>query len=175
VPPNDRDHTKLRRTPRLLLCAGLGLAVLGLSASSSFAARHALLINASPSLPFWALWLDREARPKRGDLLVFVPPRSELLTRHFGIKKHLFGKRVLGLAGDQVSAQGRMFLINGKPIARAKPHSRLNERLAPGPTGTIPHGCYFVGTEHPDSFDSRYAAIGWICQPRVLGVGTPIL
>ena len=51
----------------------------------------------------------------------------------------------------------------------------LGEPLALGPTGTVPRGCYFVTTEHKDGFDSRYAAIGWICAPRILGVGRPIL
>ena len=39
----------------------------------------------------------------------------------------------------------------------------------------IPRGCYFVGTPHKDGFDSRYAAIGWICMRRVFGTGTAIL
>ena len=30
-------------------------------------------------------------------------------------------------------------------------------------------------TAHKDGFDSRYAAIGWICAKRILGVGRPIL
>jgi conjugal transfer pilin signal peptidase TrbI len=39
----------------------------------------------------------------------------------------------------------------------------------------VPRGCYFVTTGHKDGFDSRYAAIGWICRQRILGVGRPIL
>lgn len=53
--------------------------------------------------------------------------------------------------------------------------SRLGEPLALGPTGRVPKSCYFVTSEHKDGFDSRYAAIGWICGPRILGVGRPIL
>ena len=53
--------------------------------------------------------------------------------------------------------------------------SRFGEPLALGPTGTIPKGCYFVATDHKDGFDSRYAAIGWICARSVLGVGRPVL
>ena len=60
-------------------------------------------------------------------------------------------------------------------VAKAKLTSRLGEPLALGPTGRVPQGCYFVTSEHKDGFDSRYAAIGWICGPRILGVGRPIL
>ena len=165
----------IARAPRLALAAGLGVAALVLAATSGFAQRHAFLINASPSLPYWAIWLDRDSVPKRGDLILFDPPQSDLLTRHFGAAPHPFGKRVVGVAGDRVSEHDRWFFINGRAVALAKPASRRGEPLALGPTGIIPRGCYFVATDHKDSFDSRYAAIGWICRPRVLGVGRPVL
>ncbi|MBA4162549.1 MAG: conjugal transfer protein TraF [Novosphingobium sp.] len=133
------------------------------------------MINASPSLPYWAIWLDRTDTPARGDLIVFMPPRSDLVTRHFGAKPLPFGKRVLGVAGDRVTEKDRAFFVNGVAVARAKAASRLGEPLPLGPTGTIPKDCYFVGSEHKDGFDSRYAAIGWICRPQVIGVGRPIL
>jgi conjugal transfer pilin signal peptidase TrbI len=161
--------------PRLALVAGLGSAALALGALAGFAERHALMINTSPSLPYWAIWLTRGAAPVRGDIVLFDPPASDLVTAHFGREPQPFGKRVLGLPGDQVSTKGRVFAINGKDVAFAKPVSLRGEPLALGPTGTIPPGCYYVGTAHRDSFDSRYAAIGWICQERILGVGRPIL
>ena len=81
----------------------------------------------------------------------------------------------MGVAGDVVTRQGRVFLINGTPAATAKSRSRAGEPLALGPTGVIPRGCYFVATSHKDGFDSRYAAIGWICRDRILGTGRAIL
>lgn len=170
-----RTGRLLSRVPRLTLLAGLGAGALVLGATSQFAETHALMINASPSLPYWAIWLDRTGTPTRGDLIVFLPPLSNLVIRHFGAKPEPFGKRVLGVAGDQVTEQGRTFYVNGKPVALAKLTSRLGEPLALGPTGIIPKDCYFVGSEHKDGFDSRYAAIGWICKPQVIGVGRPIL
>ncbi|WP_066559959.1 S26 family signal peptidase [Croceicoccus bisphenolivorans] len=165
-----------RRTwPRLALLAGLGAGALALTALHGFAKSHALMINASPSLPHWAIWLDKDTAPTRGMIVLFAPPPSELLSAHFGEKPQPFGKRVLGMPGDVVTRQGRTFAINGEVVATAKPKSRKGEALALGPTGTIPAGCYYVGTDHPDSFDSRYAAIGWICENRILGVGRPIL
>lgn len=165
----------LVRAPRLALWAELGAGALVLAATSQFAANHALMINASPSLPYWAIWLDRTGIPSRGDLIVFMPPKSELVSRHFGAQPQPFGKRVLGVAGDRVTETNRRFFVNGKPVAVAKVKSRLGEPLALGPTGTIPKDCYFVGSEHKDGFDSRYAAIGWICRPQIVGVGSAVL
>lgn len=161
--------------PRLALWGGLGAAALALSTLSAFARDHALMINASPSLPYWAIWLTRGAMPQRGDIILFDPPASPLLVRHFGNEPKPFGKRVSGVPGDVVTEKGRAYFVNGRLVARAKPTSRLGEPLALGPTGRVPPGCYFVTTEHKDGFDSRYAAIGWICRPRILGVGRPIL
>ena len=165
----------MRRGTRWALIIGLSGAAASLGILSGFARDHALLINISPSLPYWALWVDRTAIPKRGDLIVFMPPRSDLLEAHFGHEPHPFGKRVWGLPGDRVSVSGRIFYIGERPVAVAKPVSRTGEPLALGPTGIIPRGCYFVGTEHKDGFDSRYAAIGWICGPAILGTARPVL
>ncbi|MFC0590793.1 S26 family signal peptidase [Novosphingobium aquiterrae] len=165
----------LTRVPRLTLLAGLVAGALVLAATSRFAESHALMINASPSLPYWAIWLDRNGTPARGDLIVFMPPRSSFVIRHFGTKPEPFGKRVLGVAGDRVTETNREFYVNDKPVALAKLTSRLGEPLALGPTGIIPKGCYFVGSEHKDGFDSRYAAIGWICKSQVIGVGRAVL
>ena len=172
------EHHQPSRTSdgqRALIWGGLASLVLSLSSLSAFARDHALLINVSPSLPFWALWLDRAATPRRGDIILFDPPPSPLLARHFGAHPHPFGKRVFGVGGDRVTEVCRAYFVNGHKVALAKPLTRKGEPLALGPTGVIPAGCYFVGTGHRDGFDSRYGAIGWICHPRILGVGRAIL
>lgn len=161
--------------PRFALIAGLGSAAIALAALSQFGRGHALMINTSPSLPYWAIWLDRSATPARGDIVLFDPPESDLVRAHFGADPQAFGKVVLGLPGDTVSETDRRFAINGRDVAFAKPVSLRGEALALGPTGTIPPDCFYVGTAHKDSFDSRYAAIGWICKDRILGVGRPVL
>lgn len=170
------DRTPRRSKPfRILLWTALGAAALGYSHIAAFGRDHALMINASPSLPYWAIWLNRTATPDRGDIILFDPPPSPLLRAHFGEKPQAFGKEVYGIGGDHVTRKNRDFFVNGKFVARAKTQSRKGESLRLGPTGTIPHGCYFVGTAHKDGFDSRYGAIGWICRNRVLGVGRAIL
>lgn len=173
--PGAEPLLRSRLALRLALWAGLGAVALLLSALAGFARTHALMINASPSLPYWAIWLERGAAPQRGDIVLFDPPASPLLERHFGPRPQPFGKRVAGMPGDRVTRQGRTFFVNGTPVATAKPATRFGEPLALGPTGTVPSGCYFVTTEHKDGFDSRYAAIGWICRNSILGTGRAIL
>lgn len=167
--------TRSAAARRLVLLAGLGAGALALTALGAFAKGHALMINASPSLPYWAIWTIKGAVPQRGDIILFLPPPSPLLQAHFGKEPKPFGKVVSGVPGDVVTSEDRAFFVNGHLVAMAKPVSRRGEPLALGPTGTVPKGCYFVTTPHKDSFDSRYAAIGWVCKSRILGVGRPIL
>lgn len=163
------------RLRRAALWLGLGAAGLGLMAAHEFSSRHLLLLNISPSLPNWAFWVERHTQPVRGDYVFFAPPPSALLTRHFGTKPRLFGKRVMGVGGDMVTRSGNDVAVNGRIVAHLKPRTRLGETLVPGPTGRVPDHCYFVATAHKDGFDSRYAAIGWVCAAQIAGTGRPIL
>lgn len=158
-----------------LAAAGLLVAALAWPRLDRWQQDHAFFINTTASLPNWAFLVDRTKTPARGDVIFFMPPPSALLRAHFGERPIPFGKVVYGMAGDRVTRRGRSFLVGGQRVATAKTVSRRGEPLAPGPTGVIPRGCYFVATPHPDSFDSRYQAIGWICRSQVLGAGTPIL
>jgi conjugal transfer pilin signal peptidase TrbI len=142
---------------------------------AKFSDNHALLINASPSLPNWAFWLDKNFTPSRGALIFFEPPRSELLSTHFGKKPQIFGKRIFGMPGDRVRHVGGSVFINNKHVARTKPKTRKGAPLTKGPVGIIPGGCYYVGTSHKHGFDSRYGEIGFICARRIIGTGRAIL
>lgn len=163
------------RRRRYLVYAAVGIGLVSLGELARWSDDHALLVNATTSLPNWAFMIDRQRVPARGDIIFFEPPPGSLLARHFGARPQPFGKIVYGVAGDRVERHGRLFSVNARPVALAKPATRFGEPLALGPTGTIPRGCYFVGAPHRDSFDSRYAAIGWVCRLRVIGVGRPIL
>lgn len=165
----------LARRQLWLLYAVAGVVLLAHGRIATWRDNHAFLINATDSLPNWAFIIENDRTPAKGEYVFFDPPRTPLVLRHFGPKPSMFGKIVHGGAGDVVTRRGRAFFVNGRQVAVAKPVSRLGEPLAPGPTGVIPRGCYFVATPSPDGFDSRYAAIGWICRPRLIGVGTPIL
>lgn len=163
------------RRRRYMVYAAVGIGLVSLGELARWSDDHALLVNATTSLPNWAFMIHRQRVPIRGDFIFFEPPPGPLLARNFGARPQPFGKIVYGVAGDRVERHGRLFSVNARPVALAKPATRFGEPLALGPTGIIPSGCYFVGTPHRDSFDSRYAAIGWVCRPRVIGVGRPIL
>ena len=164
-----------RRIKHVVLLTALVAVPLALQPFEDFRDNHAFLLNASPSLPNWAFWLDKRAPIKRGGLIFFEPKKSKILTSHFGSKPQLFGKYVLGLPGDRVAHEGQDVLINGKIIAQTKTKTRLGLPLSKGPSGEIPHGCYYAGSPHKDGFDSRYADIGFVCGPQILGSGRAIL
>lgn len=156
----------------------LGLFIAGgasLNALAEWRDTHALLINSSESLPNWAFVIHKTATPARGEYVFFVPPAAPLVVRHFGAKKQMFGKIVYGMPGDLVEHRGADVIVAGKLVAHMKPLTKFGERLVPGPTGIIPRDCYFVGSPHKDGFDSRYAAIGFACANKIVGVGKPIL
>lgn len=172
------DCPATRWQPRRRLWGALAAFVTGsvvLSALASWRDDHALLINQTDSLPNWAFVIHRNAAPARGDYVFFSPPQGALVQRHFGSHPQMFGKIVYGMPGDLVAHAGRSVLINGRPVARMKPLTRFGEPLTPGATGTIPAGCYFAGTPHPDGFDSRYAEIGFVCARQLVGTGEAIL
>jgi len=47
--------------------------------------------------------------------------------------------------------------------------------LKAGPTGRVPDGCYYMGSPHKDGFDSRYAAIGFVCDRQIVGVSRRVI
>lgn len=136
---------------------------------------HAFMINASESLPNWAFFVEKGGEVAKGKYVFFVPPSNALVRRHFGPDSGPFGKRVIGMPGDLVRHDGPWVLVNGVRVAHMKPRSRFGETLTPGPVGRVPEGCYYVGSPHPDGFDSRYAEIGFACRKQLIGTGTPIL
>ena len=173
---NDMPACRWRPNPRLWFLFGTFVAgSVSLGAISDWRNGHLFLINTSDSLPNWAFLIRRGQIPAKGDYVFFDPPQSALLRRHFGERPEIFGKIVYGVPGDVVEHSGSDVTINGARVARMKPFTRFGEPLIPGITGLVPRGCYFVGTPHKDGFDSRYAAIGWICARSVLGVGRPVL
>lgn len=160
---------------RPLVLTALVLLPVGWSAVDAFAKDHAFLINASPSLPNWAFWIDKHAPIERGSLIFFEPPQNELVEAHFGKGAQLFGKRVLGMPGDVVSHHGQVVFVNGKKVATRLEETSLGIGLHKGPEGPIPEDCFYTGTSHPRGLDSRYAEIGFVCRGQILGSGRAIL
>lgn len=142
---------------------------------SHWSETHAFMINQSESLPNWAFLVEGGRFPKRGEYVVFNPGRDPLVLKYFGEKPAAFAKVTYGVPGDVVSRSGADVLVNGHKVARLKPLTRKGDPLPAGPVGRIPEGCVYAGSDHKDGFDSRYAAIGFVCRDRLAGVGSPIL
>ncbi|MDP3674685.1 MAG: S26 family signal peptidase [Novosphingobium sp.] len=133
------------------------------------------MINASESLPNWAFLVEKRVQPRLRQYAFFRVRETPLIRAHFGDHPQPFGKLVYGVAGDLVTRDGHTVLVNGSPVAVLKPVSKRGEVLAAGPVGRVPPGCYFLATPHKDGFDSRYADIGWVCAPQIVGTGVPVL
>ena len=164
-----------KRVVQWVAVAGLATVLAGHSALAQWQETHAFVVNASDSLPNWAFFIHDDKSPDRGDYVFFTPPASPLLAAHFGKETGPFGKRALGMPGDAVTHDGPLVRVNGVVVGRMKPLTKAGEPLTPGPTGRVPEGCYYMGTPHPDGFDSRYAEIGFICSNSIIGTGVPIL
>ncbi len=122
-------------------------------------------INLSESLPqkVWIVHLHKT--PKRGDYLVFrAPPQTGLEQNSTLIKQ------VRGVSGDVVTNLFGHFFINDEYLGQAKSHSLTGKPLIPGFEGRLKEGEYYVHSPHPDSFDSRYQAMGLIHTDTIMGV-----
>lgn len=157
------------------LCAALIGATLGALALSDWAQRHAFMVNKSDSLPHWAMFVESGGFPERGELVVFHPGTDPLTAKYFGTDPEAFTKIAYGLPGDVIERHENTVMVNGEAVAHLKPLTRKGDMLEPGPLGVVPQGCVFAATRHKDGFDSRYAAIGFVCRDRLVGTGVPIL
>lgn len=160
---------------RYAAIAVLVVALAGSQALSRWRDSHLLLINSSASLEHWAFLVDKNRQPAPGEIAFFKAPQSPIVTRHFGAHASPFGKIVYGVGGDEVTRSNDIVRINGAPVVKLKRFTKRGEALEPGPTGTIPRGCYFMATPHNDGLDSRYAAIGFVCARQIVGTGRAIL
>ena len=168
------DHVGTQ-LPRWRTLAAIGVAGLAWAALHDWSQRHAFMINTSESLTNWAFLVEKRVQPRLGQYAFFRVRETPLIRAHFGEHPQPFGKLVYGVAGDLVTREGRMVLVNGSPVAVLKAVSTRGEVLAAGPVGRVPPGCYFLATPHKDGFDSRYADIGWVCAPQIVGTGVPVL
>ncbi len=154
--------SRWRSKPAMLICGLLlGLSAMGLYGLTQ---HYQLGLNASHSLPTHLYLIERGHPPTRGELIAFRwngggPYRAGTT----------FIKQVSGIGGDAVEHHGKTVQVNGLHIGQIKPLGRDGRRLAPGPTGTVPPGHWFVSTPHPDSLDSRYALTGWVTPDQLIG------
>lgn len=120
--------------------------------------------NGTPSIEGKLFFVVNDTLPSRGDIAAYHPPKGNLYPDEMW-----FGKYVVGVAGDSVSIKGRDFYINEKYIGTAKEFSSGGKKMDMSQQGIIPDGYYFFWSGHENSYDSRYADIGWIPKASVIG------
>ena len=101
--------------------------------------------------------------PKRGDVVVFQPPVSEL---------DEYIKRIIGLPGDRVMLKNGKVYVNGEQLKESYLGDTVytaTEGFTPeGQEYTVPAGQYFVmGDNRPHSSDSR--AWGPVVKNKISG------
>lgn len=112
--------------------------------------------------------LKKDVIPEKGQKMAvrtvkgpFGPPEGLILA-----------KRVYGIPGDIVTVggkDGREVFINGERVAYAKKFSKHGKPLTVTRGGTIPPRMLYVGTPSKDSYDSRYATLGFVPYDRIVG------
>lgn len=150
-------------------------AALGLTIVAPPAPR--LVWNASASAPVGLYWVRPRARLARGAMVIARTP--EPWRRLAAVRRYLpanvpLVKRVVGLSGDRICAQGAIVLINGEVAAR-----RLF-RDAAGRPMPLWEGCRTLGkaqvfllmADVPGSFDGRY--FGPTDRADVIGSARPL-
>lgn len=171
----ENKSKRLSVTGKLLAIAALCGVVGAVSALDKWSKTHALMINATDSLPNWAFLVTSGGFPKRGDYVIFHPGYDPVTRKYFGEEPEAFAKIAFGVPGDIVAREGGDVLVNGQRVASLKPLTKRGDPLTKGPVGIVPEGCVFAATPHRDGFDSRYAHIGFVCRDRLVGTGEPIL
>ena len=128
-------------------------------------------VNWTPSLPYYVVYIEPHAVVGRGDLIVFRFEGGEI-ANHF--KGQRFFKRVAGVAGDEITLQGRNVLINGTPVGFAQSRTLDGIPLEAIEPGTIPADRFYVQGTHEMSFDSRYRVNGLVRRDQIIGKATVI-
>lgn len=105
---------------------------------------------------------------KRGDYVTVLDPSNP----DAGI---WFVKQVVGLPGDQVHVRGRSVYIGERQYGEAKTHARTGRPLEVIQGGIIPDGFVYIFGGSVDSYDSRYAEIGFVPLSYLKGTARPVL
>ena len=95
------------------------------------------------------------AEPGRGDLAVFDDGSGAVI------------KRVVGLAGDVISVEDGVLVVNGEPVREPYVDYRMTDSSFFGPV-TVPEGSVFVmGDNRSNSRDSR--TLGPVAEEDLIG------
>ncbi len=135
-----------------------------------------VLFNWTASLPHRIVLVDRRPAPLvRGDLIVYAFDGEAAERDYPGLKRQPFFKRIVGVAGDVVTVDGRDVFINGLHVGLAKTHTFDRRPLEPIAPTVIPPGHVYVQGSSADSFDSRYRSSGLVSTTDVVARVRPLL
>jgi len=140
-----------------------------LVAFAAFGRWFALTINVSDSLPGMVFLVQKGSKPDQGDLVAFRYAGGGPYERGALFLKQMRGVPGSLVVGKEVGGGYRDYFVDGQFVGRAKPTSKTGTPLAPGPSGVIPRGRYYMAAPNPDSLDSRYAMVGWVGEELIVG------
>lgn len=132
----------------------------------SFKNNYVIDINLTESLPQKVFLVEKNAGFKRGDLVKFG---FETTDERFYENGTEMIKYLMGVPGDEVVFKGLDFYINGEYIGTAKSNAKTGEKLVLNQSKVLGEDEYFVFSPHKDSFDSRYAMMGYIHKHQIQG------
>lgn len=145
------------RSGPMAALAAVGCLLIGVSGSDRLAPR--LLFNTTASAPigFYSL---HPGTPVVGEWVAITPPPG--LARWMAVRRYLplnvpLLKQVAALPGQVVCGQGDVLLIDGEPVARARPRDRRGRALTPfQECRRLLAGEIMLVNSQPDSLDGRY-------------------
>ena len=142
-----------------LLPLQLSLLALSVLAVLAIAAKSAgIVLNVTGSMP---AMVYRLGHGERGSLVSFCSPISHPSIGHGSCPDGSMPliKRVVGVAGDLVTASDTGIKVNGQPVPNSRPLDLdIKGSALPHLRGDfiLKQGEIWVAGEHPNSFDSRY-------------------
>lgn len=129
-----------------------------------------LIYNRTASLPLGWYWVEGGA-PERGDLVALrVPASVERIVkeRRYLPEGAFLVKTVVAMEGDEVCSRDGVFVVNGKALGRVLDHDSEGRDLPQAEVcGRVGPREVYVGSEHPQSFDSR--AFGAVAAQDIKG------
>lgn len=115
-----------------------------------------IVLNGTSSVPANILWKTPLVSIGKGDY-VMAPARHQYIPSQYPY----LTKRALCLPGEVLSLVGDAFLCDGVLLNTAKSETLTGAPLSTFQwnTAPIPEGYAFIGSAHPDGFDSRYLGL----------------
>ena len=140
-----------------------------------FHQNYQLGYNRTESLPYKLFVIHKGEQVKVGDKVAFGWDGGGKYAWMSPFKPgSTMVKYVMGKPGDVIRTdQDGEVSLNGMPHAKTKDFTKtgkpLKKLVEPGDSKLIGEHQYYVGTPHPDGFDSRYEMVGLIDAGRFIG------